>query len=43
MKLITLWRFQRQLVRLLLKKLLGIRLVDLLAFSRCDPVLTPLP
>lgn len=41
--LVPLWRFRRQLVRLLFKKLLRIRFVDLLAFGRCDTVLTPLP
>lgn len=43
MILVPLWRFRRQLVRLLFKKLLRIRLVDLLAFGRRDTVLTPLP
>lgn len=43
MILVPLWRFRRQLVRLLFEKLLRIRFVDLLALSRCDTVLTPLP
>lgn len=43
MILITLWRFQRQFIRLLFEQLLRIRFVDLLAFSRRDTVPTPLP
>lgn len=43
MILITLWRFRRQFIRLLFEQLLRIHLVDLLAFSRCNTVPTPLP